>query len=76
MAQSEASISVICLTMTQLSCYGAELYEKLEAETSQATGFKRNGSLAIARTEGRFTEVKRIASLQPMMPPPMMTTRA
>ena len=50
-------------TMTQLSRYGAELYEKLEAETGQATGFKRNGSLAIARTEGRFTEVKRMASL-------------
>lgn len=50
-------------TMTQLSRYGTDLYERLEAETGQATGFKRNGSILLARTPERFTEIKRMASL-------------
>lgn len=50
-------------TMTELCRYSADLYEKLEAETGQATGFRRSGSLPVARTEGRFTEIKRLASL-------------
>ncbi len=50
-------------TMTELCRYSADLYEKLEAETGQATGFRRSGSLPVARTEARFTEIKRLASL-------------
>lgn len=49
--------------LTKLSCYGADLYDSLEAETGQPTGFKRSGSLPIALTEERFTEIKRMASL-------------
>lgn len=50
-------------TMTELCRYSADLYEKLEAETGQATGFRRSGSLPVARTEARMTELKRLASL-------------
>src|SRR5690606_40835267 len=49
--------------MTELCRYSADLYEKLEAETGQATGFRSSGSLPVARTEARFTELKRLASL-------------
>lgn len=49
--------------LTELCRYSARLYEQLEAETGQATGFRRNGSLPIARTNERFTEIKRLASL-------------
>lgn len=50
-------------TMTELCRYSADLYEKLEAETGQATGFRRSGSLPVARTSARMTELKRLASL-------------
>lgn len=49
--------------MSVLAKYSAELYESLEAETGQATGFVRNGSLLIATKEERFTELKRGASM-------------
>src|ERR1017187_6723521 len=50
-------------TLTELCRYSADLYERLEAETGQATGFKRVGSLPVARTPERFHEIKRLASL-------------
>src|SRR5262245_6678673 len=50
-------------TLTKLDRYGAELYAKLEQETGQATGFKRCGSLPVARTADRFHEIKRMASI-------------
>ncbi len=50
-------------TMTELCRYSADLYEKLEGETGQATGFRRSGSLPIARTPERLVEIKRLASL-------------
>ena len=37
------------INMTRLAKYSQELYGKLEEETGIATGFKRNGSLAVAR---------------------------
>ncbi len=51
------------LNLTRLAQYTADLYETLEAETGQATGFKRNGSVAVARTAERMTELKRSASM-------------
>jgi glycine cleavage system aminomethyltransferase T/glycine/D-amino acid oxidase-like deaminating enzyme len=42
-----------------LSCYGSKLYSELEAETGQATGFKRCGSLTLAQSEDRMTALKR-----------------
>src|SRR5690242_15623944 len=48
--------------MTRLVQYSAELYQKLEAETGQATGWKQCGSILVARTAERVTLFKRIAS--------------
>src|SRR2546430_16691445 len=49
--------------LTKLAKYGAELYERLEAETGQATGFRRPGSVSVARTAERMHELKRLASM-------------
>ena len=46
-------------TLTELAKYTSELLKTLEAETGQATGFKQNGSVAVALTEARFEEFKR-----------------
>lgn len=50
-------------TMTELCRYSADLYESLEAETGQATGLRRVGSLPVARTPARMHELRRLASL-------------
>jgi 4-methylaminobutanoate oxidase (formaldehyde-forming) len=49
--------------LTRLAKYGADLYERLEAETGQATGFRRPGSISVARTPERMVELKRLASM-------------
>ncbi|HET8578427.1 MAG TPA: FAD-dependent oxidoreductase [Methylomirabilota bacterium] len=49
--------------LTQLIRYSAELYERLEVETGQATGWKRCGSVSVARTPDRMIQLKRNASL-------------
>lgn len=49
--------------MSMLANYSASLYEELEAETGQATGFVRNGSLTIATNKERLAELKRGASM-------------
>ena len=49
--------------LTRLASYGAVLYERLEAETGQATGFRRCGSISVARTAERLIELKRGASM-------------
>ncbi len=51
------------LNMTQLAKYSAELYTSLEAETGVATGFRQNGSLGVALSDGRLEEFKRGASM-------------
>lgn len=48
--------------ITQLLGYSVELYERLEAETGQATGWKRNGGLRLACNPDRWTEVRRQAT--------------
>ncbi|WP_439541578.1 GcvT family protein [Hyphomicrobium sp.] len=48
--------------ITQLLGYSVALYDKLEAETGLATGWKRNGGLRLACNEERWTEVKRQAT--------------
>lgn len=50
-------------TMTDIARYGAELFPRLEAETGFHTGFKRCGSLPIARTHERLHEIARLVSL-------------
>jgi 4-methylaminobutanoate oxidase (formaldehyde-forming) len=46
--------------MTRLVQYSASLYQRLEAETGQATGWKQCGSLLVARTPERVTLLKRV----------------
>nr|WP_306266954.1 FAD-dependent oxidoreductase [Pararhizobium sp. IMCC3301] len=48
--------------ITQLLGYSVELYDRLEQETGQATGWKMNGGLRLACNEERWTEVKRQAT--------------
>jgi glycine cleavage system T protein len=49
--------------MTQLIRYSTELYSSLEAETGQATGWTRCGSLSVARTAERLIQLQRTASM-------------
>ena len=49
--------------LTELAKYTADLYRSLEAETGQATGFKQNGSVSVAKTPERFEELKRGMSM-------------
>ena len=45
--------------MTELARYTAELYRSLEAETGQATGYKKTGSIMLALNRERLMEMKR-----------------
>ena len=45
--------------ITRLLGYSVELYDRLEAETGYATGWKRNGGLRLACNADRWIEVKR-----------------
>jgi heterotetrameric sarcosine oxidase gamma subunit len=49
--------------LTELAKYTTSLFEGLEKETGQATGFKQNGSISIALTDGRMEELLRGASM-------------
>ena len=49
--------------MTELAKYTSELMLGLEEETGQATGFKQNGSISIAKNDARMEEFKRGASM-------------
>lgn len=49
-------------SMTRLIRYSTELYAGLEAETGLATGWRQCGSLVVARTVDRFTQLKRTAA--------------
>ncbi len=45
--------------VTKLARYGIELMQQLEAETGQATGFKKVGATAVAMNEARREELRR-----------------
>jgi glycine cleavage system aminomethyltransferase T/glycine/D-amino acid oxidase-like deaminating enzyme len=47
---------------TRLVQYSTRLYEQLEAETGQATGFRRCGGLTVARTTDRMEMLRRTAA--------------
>ncbi len=49
--------------LTELAKYTADLFAGLEQETGQATGFKQNGSISLALTQGRLEELLRGASM-------------
>ena len=48
--------------ITQLLGYSVALYDRLEEETGQATGWKRNGGLRLACNADRWIEVRRQAT--------------
>jgi sarcosine dehydrogenase len=48
--------------VTQLLKHSVELYERLEAETGQASGWKRNGGLRLACNRDRVIEIRRQAT--------------
>lgn len=48
--------------LTRMLRYSVELYNRLEAETGQSTGWKSAGSLRIAASENRMMELKRAAT--------------
>src|SRR4051812_27414457 len=50
-------------SMTKINKYSAELYAGLERETGQPTGWKRVGSLIVARSAERMTQLRRTAAM-------------
>ena len=48
--------------LTRLAQYGTDLYESLEAETGQPTGFVKCGSIMLASSGARWSEVRRAHS--------------
>lgn len=49
--------------LTKMAQYTSDLYRDLETTTEYSTGFKQNGSLSCAASEGRWTELLRGASM-------------
>ena len=49
--------------MTMVAAYSEELFRAVEAETGDSTGIRTTGSILVARTEERWTEVRRGISM-------------
>lgn len=49
--------------LTRLAQYTLELYQKLEAETGQATGFRAPGAISLAPNQERWEELRRTAAM-------------
>src|SRR6187399_2897584 len=47
---------------TRLVQYSADLYDRLEAETGLATGYRNVGGVIVARTEERMVQLRRTAA--------------
>jgi heterotetrameric sarcosine oxidase gamma subunit len=50
-------------TLTELGRYTGTLFESLAEETGQDTGYRRFGSMLVARTEARWEEIRRMSAL-------------
>jgi glycine cleavage system aminomethyltransferase T/glycine/D-amino acid oxidase-like deaminating enzyme len=50
-------------SLTKLATYSARLFEELEAETGQATGYRTPGSISVASDAERWEEILRGASM-------------
>lgn len=50
-------------SLTRLATYSARLYEELEEETGQATGYRKSGSISVASNQERWEEILRGASM-------------
>ena len=51
------------MNLTVLAKYAVDLFQSLEAETGQATGYKQAGGLWLAQNQDRLTELKRISAM-------------
>ncbi|MDB6088723.1 MAG: dependent oxidoreductase [Gammaproteobacteria bacterium] len=49
--------------LTELGRYTGTLFESLIGETGQDTGYRRFGSMLVARTEARWEEIRRMSAL-------------
>ncbi len=54
-------------SLTKLATYSIELFQELEAETGQATGFRAPGSVSVATNEERWQELLRGKSMASTM---------
>ena len=50
-------------SLTKINKYSVELYQRLEAETGVSTGWKEVGSLIVAQSAARMTQLRRTASM-------------
>lgn len=50
-------------SLTRLATYSARLYEELEDETGQASGYRSQGSISVATDQERWEEILRGASM-------------
>ena len=50
-------------SLTEISRYGVELYPNLQKETGQPSGYRRTGSITVARCPDRLEELKRNNSM-------------
>jgi 4-methylaminobutanoate oxidase (formaldehyde-forming) len=50
-------------SMTRINKYSAELYAGLEKETGHPVGWKQVGSLIVAQSEERWTQLQRTAAM-------------
>ena len=50
-------------SLTKLATYSAQLFEELEEETGQATGYRTPGSISVAADQERWEELKRGISM-------------
>ena len=49
--------------MTTIAAYAEECFREVERETGLSTGFRTTGSILVARTPGRWTEIQRGMSM-------------
>jgi glycine cleavage system aminomethyltransferase T/glycine/D-amino acid oxidase-like deaminating enzyme len=50
-------------SLTKINKYSAELYARLEADTGHSIGWKQVGSLILAKSETRMTQLRRTAAM-------------
>src|SRR5689334_13134244 len=54
-------------TSTYMRKYSCDLYERLEAETGQSTGFRRTGFIEVASDRDRLEEYRRVSAFNRWM---------
>src|SRR6266699_2407923 len=54
-------------SMTRINKYSVELYASLEKETGHPTGWKQVGSLVLAKSRDRMTQLQRTAAIAELL---------